>query len=52
MMATLEIGPAMDLFGTMFQLALWASGFIAIAYVLAVVRVFAQKVKQLNPLKR
>lgn len=48
----LEIGEAVSLFSTLFQLSMWAVGFIAIAYMLATLRVFGQRVRQIKLFRR
>ena len=49
---SLDVNEAINLFGTLFELSLWAVGFIAVAYMLAVLRVFGQRVKQIKLTRR
>jgi len=48
----LNINEAVDLFMTLFNLSIWAVGFIAVAYVLGIMRLLASRVKQLRLTKR
>ena len=45
---SLSIEDAMSLFGTLFNISIWAAGFICVAYVLAVVAVMGQRMKQIG----
>jgi hypothetical protein len=45
---TINVGDAVDLFSMLFNLSIWAVGFIMVAYMLAILRILGQKVKEIR----
>jgi hypothetical protein len=48
----LDVNEAVNLFSTLFMISIWACGFIAITYMLSVLRLVGQNVKKIRFFKR
>lgn len=47
-MPALNVGDAIDLFFALFDIAIWAVGFLSLAYLLKIVRVLGSRFKKID----